>query len=107
MWSEAGGVGGEADSRDRKAGIEIGQIAGRCHQRSVRGDSRQIAAGGDPAIISFCVAECPSFTGTSGLQSRLSAVYNALNTYGITLPEDSVKLEDAENVLKVRMRVSQ
>lgn len=34
-------------------------------------------------------------------------MYNALNTYGITLPEDSVKLEDAENVLKVRMRVSQ
>ncbi|KAK8820950.1 hypothetical protein WA556_005264, partial [Blastocystis sp. ATCC 50177/Nand II] len=37
---------------------------------------------------------------SSGLQSRLSAVYSALNTYGVTIPEDSVKLEDAENVLK-------
>ena len=35
------------------------------------------------------------------MQSRLSAVYSALNTYGVTIPEDSVKLEDAENVLKV------
>ena len=33
-------------------------------------------------------------------------MYNALNTYGITLPEDSVKLEDAENVLKVQMCAS-
>lgn len=28
-------------------------------------------------------------------------MYSALNTYGVTIPEDSVKLEDAENVLKV------
>lgn len=42
---------------------------------------------------------------TSGLQSRLSAVYSALNTYGVSIPEDSVKLEDAENVLKVAVAI--
>lgn len=38
---------------------------------------------------------------TTGLRSRLSSVFCALNTYGISVPENLVELEDVDSILKV------
>ena len=38
---------------------------------------------------------------TTGLRNRLSSIYNALNTYGISMPCKTIELEDADSILKV------
>lgn len=36
------------------------------------------------------------------MRSRLSAIYNALNTHGIRVPEEHLQMENADSILKVR-----
>jgi hypothetical protein len=38
---------------------------------------------------------------TTGLRSRLSAIYSTLNTFGIHVPEHCLQLENVDSLLKV------
>lgn len=58
-----------------------------------------------PAYPYELLLYCVFLHETTGLRSRLSAIYNALNTHGIRIPEEHLQMENAESILKVRFAI--
>lgn len=98
MRDETARAGGEDDPCLGEDGGEL--LAIRRVRRGVRRNHGSVAARNHASDISLrSLRSALDFT--TGLRSRLSAIYSTLNTFGIHIPENCLQLENVDSLLKV------
>ncbi|KNB41889.1 hypothetical protein JH06_4586 [Blastocystis sp. subtype 4] len=89
----------QCDSKQRILEEKMIRVLGKMESELSPIDS--IAEIGLSSSISYeLLLYCVFLHETTGLRSRLSAIYNALNTHGIRIPEEHLQMENAESILK-------